>query len=479
MASFRKIKKGMRKSLKSWACFFDENRPPFETDYLKTAEGNRKLFESWGVYEGERDCKIMLASGMGYGNVGDEAQMGASLGRWKRLLPCAQLEVLTPSPAYTRHIHQVESLWAPRVVWFHSNTESTYFKSKLPFKLRFLRTWIRLTLTARFMRSGLPIAFANEYEMELLSKLYRADALHISGGGFLTGMTMSRLWENALLMRLCQLLETPYFLTGQTLGVFRSRWDRWLARKSLMQADYIYLRDSGLSEAELKTIGVQGDHVKSTFDDALFFDSLDEERTRMLLSVNGIDADRPYAIMNFHYWGQSEEIRARSCQRFAELSDYLTEQYSLQLLFVSMTPSDEAAEDDVIARMQHGDHARRLNYQYDYREARATYQFARMVFTMKHHPIIFAYGEGVPVVSVALDDYYYHKNKGAMDNCGHGRYCLDQSTFYSDQARVSFDVFFDEYDSLKEELNLWLSEAREIETEPMERFIERRGLGKS
>ncbi|MDG2344434.1 MAG: hypothetical protein P8M62_00115, partial [Opitutae bacterium] len=89
MASFRKIKKGMRKSLKSWACFFDENRPPFETDYLKTAEGNRKLFESWGVYEGERDCKIMLASGMGYGNVGDEAQMGASLGRWKRLLPCA------------------------------------------------------------------------------------------------------------------------------------------------------------------------------------------------------------------------------------------------------------------------------------------------------------------------------------------------------------------------------------------------------
>ena len=38
-----------------------------------------------------------------------------------------------------------------------------------------------------------------------------------------------------------------------------------------MQADYIYLRDRGMSEAELKTIGVEGDHVKSTFDDALFF----------------------------------------------------------------------------------------------------------------------------------------------------------------------------------------------------------------
>jgi polysaccharide pyruvyl transferase WcaK-like protein len=243
-----------------------------------------------------------------------------------------------------------------------------------------------------------------------------------------------------------------------------------------MKADYIYLRDRGISEAELATIGVQGDHVKSTFDDALFFDSLDEESTKALLSANGIDLNRPYAIINFHYWGQSEETRERSCQRFAELSDYLADQYGLQLLFVPMAPTDEAAEDDVIGRMQNGDKATRLNYHYDYREARAVYQFARMVFTMKHHPIIFAYGEGVPVVSVALDDYYYHKNKGAMDNCGHGRYCLDQSTFYSDQARASLDAFFGEYDSLKNELSLWLSQAREIETEPMERFIQRHGF---
>ena len=38
-------------------------------------------------------------------------------------------------------------------------------------------------------------------------------------------------------------------------------------------------------------------------------------------------------------------------------------------------------------------------------------------------------------------------------------------------------LFFDEYDSLKEELNRWLSQAREIETEPMERFARSRGLG--
>lgn len=477
MSKFRKLKKSIRRGVSRYACFFNEKRELFEPSCLVTSPSNQALFEAWGIPVPARRPKVMLTAGAGYGNVGDEAQLGASLGRWRRLIPGVHLEVLTPSPDYTRHIHQVKADWGPRVVWFHSNTDSTYFESKLPFKLRFLGMWIRLTLTARCMRSGLPLAFANEFEVDLLSRIRSVDVLHISGGGFLTGMTVSRLWENALLMRLCQLLGTPYLLTGQTLGVFRSRWDRWLARKSLMKADYIYLRDRGISEAELKSIGVEGDHVKSTFDDALFFDSLDEEATKALLSVNGINPDRPYAIINFHYWGQNSEIRERSCQRFAELSDYLTDQYGLQLLFVPMAPSDEAAEDDVIARMQHAGNATRLNYNYDYREARAVYQLARMVFTMKHHPIIFAYGEGVPVLSVALDDYYYHKNKGAMDNCGHGRYCLDQANFYSDQARVSLDTFFDEYDSLKEELSFWLSQARALEAEPLERFIQSRGLG--
>jgi len=477
MSIFRKLKKSVGRGMGRCAFFFKEGQDAWEPSHLITSPRRKKLFQEWGIPTVERSPKIMLTAGAGYGNVGDEAQLGASLGRWRRLIPEVQLEVLTPSPDYTRHIHQVGTAWAPRVVWFHSNTDGTYFKSKWPFKLRFLWVWIRLTLTARCMRSGLPLAFANEFEVDLLSRIRSVDVLHISGGGFLTGMTVSRLWENALLMRLCQLLGTPYLLTGQTLGVFRSRWDRWLARKSLMKADYIYLRDRGISEAELKSIGVEGDHVKSTFDDALFFDSLDEEATKALLSVNGIDPDRPYAIINFHYWGQNSEIRERSCQRFAELSDYLTDQYGLQLLFVPMAPSDEAAEDDVIARMQHAGNATRLNYHYDYREARSVYQLARMVFTMKHHPIIFAYGEGVPVLSVALDDYYYHKNKGAMDNCGHGRYCLDQANFYSDQARVCLDTFFDEYDSLKEELSCWLSQARALEAEPIERFARSRGLG--
>jgi hypothetical protein len=33
---------------------------------------------------------------------------------------------------------------------------------------------------------------------------------------------------------------------------------------------------------------------------------------------------------------------------------------------------------------------------------------------MKHHPIIFAFGESVPVLSMSLSEYYSHKNIGAL-----------------------------------------------------------------
>ena len=44
----------------------------------------------------------------------------------------------------------------------------------------------------------------------------------------------------------------------------------------------------------------------------------------------------------------------------------------------------------------------------------ALIQNANLCITMKHHPIIFAMATAVPTVSMAFDDYYHHKNYGAM-----------------------------------------------------------------
>lgn len=449
--------------------FFGAGDPEIRAPHLKSPDKLRRRFQSWGMAnDGAKSPKVVFYGGMGYGNVGDEAQMGASISRWQKLLPDAELSVFSPNPDYSEFQFHVPATWAPRVAWFHSNTNSTYFRSGPLFTIWYWTVWARLTVTARAMRSGLPLMLCSSSEYEVLRCLQRADGLHVSGGGYLTGMTRSRLWECALVMRLCQLLGTPYFLTGQTIGVFRGVMDRWIAKKAFGSASIIYLRDQGISEEELKGIGVSGSHIKSSFDDALFFESLDDEATAALLKRAGINADKPYVIANFHYWGQNNRTSEKATQRFAELADLMAAQ-GFQVLFVPMTPSDEAAEDAVIQCMDSP--AVRMDYNYDYREARAVYREASAVFTMKHHPIIFGYGEGVPVISVALDDYYYHKNKGAMDNCGHGDFCLEKERFFSKDAEKVVKGFFENLPDYQNEISNWVDSARLQETEAIDRFI--------
>ncbi len=110
-------------------------------------------------------------------------------------------------------------------------------------------------------------------------------------------------------------------------------------------------------------------------------------------------------------------------------------------------------------------------YNYDYRKARAVYKNAKMVFTMKHHPIVFGYGEGIPVISIALDDYYWHKNSGAMKNCGQADFCLTEQEFYSDDAVQRIDLFFKNYDSLKAAVIAWNEEMKPLDCEVQQRVL--------
>ena len=53
--------------------------------------------------------------------------------------------------------------------------------------------------------------------------------------------------------------------------VFKNNLTKRIARKGLKKARLIYLRDKSGSETALRSIGISGEHIKSTFDDALFF----------------------------------------------------------------------------------------------------------------------------------------------------------------------------------------------------------------
>lgn len=411
----------------------------------------------------QQGFQVLITGGYGYGNVGDEAQLNTNLMRWKHAVPTARIIVLSPHPDYTASHHGVHAENAPRVVWFDSNRRAYYWAANSIFAFRFYLVTLRQLVAARLMNAGLPPIIVSAEEAHLLHLIRRADILHISGGGFLTGMTRSRLWGNALLLRLAYIFGTPSILTGQTIGIFQSAADRSLARWGLRHSKAIYLRDKYKSQQDLENIGISGNHVQSFYDDALFCDKASEETVDDTLTQSGLDPAKPYIVVNYHYWGMSHKMRRRATSRFAELCDHLSQLAGRQVLLLPMTPSDEKPLDD-LHRQLHTPSCI-LSYGYDFRLARGVIAKAVCVFTMKHHPIIFAQGECVPVVSVCLDDYYYHKNKGAMANFGHEHYCMDEQIFFSSESAAVLGEFCKELPRLRMDMQSQLVIFRAKEAE--------------
>lgn len=404
---------------------------------------------------------ILITGGYGYGNVGDEAQLNANLNRWKQKHPHAHISVLSPHPEYTSEHHMIPAELAPRVIWFHANKRAYYWVDNPYFYIRFFLIFIRNCIAAHLMKAGLPPLVTSAQETHLLYHLQRASLLHISGGGFLTGMTRSRLWENMLLLRLAHILQTPSILTGQTIGVFKSFADRSLAKWGLSHAQSIQLRDKEASENELHSIGLTGEHIHSYYDDALFCKKADDDVIDTTLINSQIDPSKPYVAINYHYWGMTSEMQKKATQQISQMCRNIAQQCSTQLLLLPMTPSD--AEPLNALKKNIGNHAQILTYDFDFTVARGVISKSQFVFTMKHHPIIFAYGESVPVISICLDDYYYRKNKGAMALVGHQEYCIDRAVLFSDQSDVILKRFIYQQPKLKKQIQQAIQTYREKE----------------
>ena len=371
----------------------------------------------WGLRKPGRAAslgplRVLISGGYGYGNIGDEAQLAANLKHWRDAVPDCRITVLTPNRLYTERVHDVHTELAPRVVFFHANTRRHYSMSSRQFELRFLLLAPLLLFNAALIRAGLPVLCITACQARLLDVLHESDVLFLSGGGYLTGMTLSRLWDNMLLIRLAHALGVPVILSGQTIGVFGDRLSHRLAGWGLKKAELVYVRDSAESEKALQSINVSADKVESTFDDALFYGGASTEEVSQFLSASGVNADRPYMVVNVHYWRQSSDISAVLVNQVASALDAISAELNVQIAFVAMHPTDEAALKSVIGLMRSRgvlvDHNSRIEI------AVSVIRNANLCLTMKHHPIIFAMGGGVPTVAIALDEYYLHKNKGAL-----------------------------------------------------------------
>ncbi len=359
---------------------------------------------------------ILVAGGYGYGNAGDEAQCAATLHCLALRYPDCQIRNLTPRPDYSARAHPgfAHDL-ASRAAVFRQGCGRNLFRADTPWRrLRFRLRAAWVLFNAKLARRGLPV-FLDARAAAFVNLVSRASLFFFCGGGYMTGATRTRLWDGAFICRLCRIFGVPVVMSGQTIGEWSDALDRRTARRGFADVAVIATRDDDASPRDLADVGFPSERVLPTHDDALF---CEKAAVREL-------ASGPYIAVNFHFWKLPEAERPALLARLRTAFDQASRSLpGRRFAFVPMVGSDKDAfnafcrdnPDFAIELFDGGD---------DFRRIRRVFADADLVLTMKHHPIIFAIGEGTPVVSLAQSAYYVHKNVGALEQYGLGACSVD------------------------------------------------------
>jgi polysaccharide pyruvyl transferase WcaK-like protein len=115
-----------------------------------------------------------------------------------------------------------------------------------------------------------------------------------------------------------------------------------------------------------------------------------------------------------------------------------------------------------------------IEYGFNYRIARGIIENSVFMLTMKHHGIIFAIGAGVPVIAVALDDYYVRKNFGALKLFGQEEFLarLDD-LFVRGIMEKKIETIFKERDKIRARINENREIMRSADGEVIVKFLDR------
>jgi coenzyme F420 hydrogenase subunit beta len=341
---------------------------------------------------------VLYTAGFVGSNVGDEAQLLANLELWKKFAPEKKITILSPNPDITKRYGDYEIIRASRNCFFgFKNVAYAGIGESEFFEIYFYIKYIYIKLNAILLKH-LHITLCNKDAEKLLKKLKESNVLHIGGGGFLTGKTSSRLFDYMALIRLAKYFKTDIILSGQTIGVWKKRSHKKWA-KNLRYAKFIGLRDKKQSRDDLREIGIDEEKIFDTFDDALFY------------KVNSVNTKKKYVVVNAHFWNTKYEKMKDSIIKIAKLCDYINEK-GYKIYLVSMTPSDKEALFAIQVNMN--TNATIFENITDPEKTVSIIKNASFCITMKHHPIIFAMAGGVPTIALYYDEYYKHKNIGAM-----------------------------------------------------------------
>ena len=302
-----------------------------------------------GRKTGRRDGALVCGA-YGRGNAGDDAILEAIVTELRQVDPDLPVWVLSRNPESTRLTYRVNSIYTfafPKFLWRMRKTK-----------------------------------------------------LYINGGGSLMQDVTSHrsLWFYLFTISWAKRLGNQVMMYGCGIGPIHSPANRQRASRVLQKSvDAITLRDTH-SKDELEDMKVTAPEIILSADPTVILPPSPEQAIDGILESQGIDPKGKYIGFALRPWPGFEE----KAQIFAAAADYAYEKYGLTPVFLPIERRLDVAAARSAAQYMKAPH-------YILQETGSSSHtiglFARMqvVVSMRLHALVFAAGQGVPLVGVVYD----------------------------------------------------------------------------
>lgn len=312
---------------------------------------------------------VLICGAYGKGNAGDDSILEAILGQLRTIDPDMPAYVLSRNPAETRQRYRVGS--------YHT------------FDPRFI---FRMCRTALYINGG----------GSLIQDVTSTRSLRY----YLTNIALAKLCGNPVLMYGCGIGPVSVPKNRKKAGKTIDRY-----------ADIITLRDPQ-SAQELRSMGVTKPDIRITADPALLLVPAETFRVEGFMQAQGIDPAGQYALFVLRPWEGFDAI----CPQIARTAEELHRSHGLVPVFLAL----EAGRDLPVSRQA----AQLVDCPHHILAAPKdgdliVGMMARMqvVISMRLHALIFAAGQGIPLVGIVYDpkvsgfmDYLQQKNYVNLDS---------------------------------------------------------------
>ena len=293
---------------------------------------------------------VVICGAYGRGNAGDDAILEAILQEMRSIDPDMPMTVLSKNPKSTRRAYRVRAL----------------HRSNIP-------GWRRAMAHSR---------------------------LYINGGGSLIQDVTSRrsLWYYLHNISTAKRLGCKVQMYGCGIGPILRDSHKNLAAKVLNRSvDVITLREPD-SLHELEAIGVSKPNILLTADPALILTPAPENKIDSSLLQAGIRPDGKYICFALRHWKDFDEKAAL----FGQAAEYAYSRHGLTPVFVSVERhSDPSAARLAAASVKCPCHF--LVNAGDAGDIIGVLSRMQVIVSMRLHALIFAAGQGVPLVGVVYD----------------------------------------------------------------------------